>query len=395
MAIVEGTSHVVRHVNPAFCRLVDREEEQLVGKEFSELLPQKEKCVTLLDRVFRTGNPESYTEKEYSNPHPIFWSYSMWPIMANDRPMGIVIQVTETAQFHEKTVAMNEALILGSVRQHELTATAYRLNTQLHEEINERKKMGDELRKVHAQLADHAGQLEQAVEERTTELTAANKQLEAMVYSIAHDLRAPLRSMQGFSEMLMKGSDRIGDEVRGYADRINKSAQFMDAMVKDMIAFSRISQQRIESTSVSLKTVFDLVLADIKENIQESNARIESPGPWPVVLANQAIFVGLLSHLVSNALKFAGPEVPPLVRLRTEDRAEFIRVWVEDNGCGIAPGYQEQIFRLFTRLEGDKYPGTGVGLAIVQKGIERMGGRVGVESAPGHGSRFWLELRKA
>jgi len=394
MATVEGTSHVVRHVNPAFCRLIDGEKEQLVGKEFSELLPEKDIYVTLLDRVFRTGNPENHTEQEYSNSHPIFWSCSMWPIMANDRPVGVVIQVTETAQFHEKTLAMNEALILGSVRQHELTATAYHLNTQLHEEITERKKMGDELRKVHAQLADHAGQLEQSVTERTMELTAANKQLEAMVYSIAHDLRAPLRSMQGFSVLLIRESDLIGGEGRGYADRINKSAQFMDAMVKDILAFSRICQQRIESASVSLKIVVDLVLADLKENIRESNGRIESPGPWPVVLAHQPILVGLLSHLVSNALKFAGPEVPPLVLLRTEDRAEFIRVWVEDNGCGIAPDYQDQIFRLFTRLEGDKHPGTGVGLAIVQKGIERMGGRVGVDSAPGHGSQFWLELRK-
>jgi len=287
MATVEGTSHVVRHVNPAFCRLIDGEKEQLVGKEFSELLPEKDIYVTLLDRVFRTGNPENHTEQEYSNSHPIFWSCSMWPIMANDRPVGVVIQVTETAQFHEKTLAMNEALILGSVRQHELTATAYHLNTQLHEEITERKKMGDELRKVHAQLADHAGQLEQSVTERTMELTAANKQLEAMVYSIAHDLRAPLRSMQGFSVLLIRESDLIGGEGRGYADRINKSAQFMDAMVKDILAFSRICQQRIESASVSLKIVVDLVLADLKENIRESNGRIESPGPWPVVLAHQ------------------------------------------------------------------------------------------------------------
>ena len=84
-----------------------------------------------------------------------------------------------------------------------------------------------------------------------------------------------------------------------------------------------------------------------------------------------------------------------MIRLRTEERAEFICIWVEDNGPGIAPEHQSQIFRLFTRLDGEKFPGTGLGLAIVQKGVECMGGRVGVESAPGQGSRFWFELRKA
>lgn len=396
MATVEGASHIVRYVNPAFCRLIDRPKEQLVGKAFCEMLPQKDKCVMLLDRVFRTGQPESHTEQEYSKPHPIFWSYITWPVIVNERPVGVVIQVTETAQFHEKTLAMNEALILGSVRQHELRETAERLNAQLQEEITERKKMGAELCRAHEQLAGRAGQLEQAVTERTAELTATNKQLEALVYSIAHDLRAPLRSMQGFSAMLMKEAGPVlSDAGSGYADRINKSAQFMDAMLKDLQAFSRICQQRIELTSVNLKRVVELVLARLQKDIQERDAHMESFGPWPVVLAHEPVLTQVLFNLVGNALKFAGPDAPPLVRLRAEERAEFVRVWVEDNGFGIAPGHQGEIFRLFTRLEGDKYAGTGIGLAIVQKGVERMGGRVGVESASGQGSRFWFELRKA
>jgi len=89
------------------------------------------------------------------------------------------------------------------------------------------------------------------------------------------------------------------------------------------------------------------------------------------------------------------PGVPPIVRVWTEDRAEFVRVWVDDNGLGIATAYKNQIFRLFSRLHGEEYPGTGVGLAIVQKGIERMGGKTGVESTLGEGSRFWFELQKA
>ncbi|MDP2606644.1 MAG: response regulator [Deltaproteobacteria bacterium] len=146
MATVEGASHIVRYVNPAFCRLIDRSKDQLVGKSFCEMLPEKVECVTLLDRVFRTGKPESHTEPEHSEPHPVFWSYTAWPVIGNERPVGAIIQVTESAEFHEKTLAMNEALILGSVRQHELTEAADSSNTRLQEEISERKRTEAQLR---------------------------------------------------------------------------------------------------------------------------------------------------------------------------------------------------------------------------------------------------------
>jgi signal transduction histidine kinase/DNA-binding response OmpR family regulator len=131
MATVEGPIHIVRYVNPVFCRLIDRSKDQFVGKPFCEMLPEKDECVTLLDRVFRTGKPESHTEPEHSEPHPVFWSYTAWPVIGNERLVGAIIQVTESAEFHEKLLAMTEALILGSVRQHELTEAADLLTERL------------------------------------------------------------------------------------------------------------------------------------------------------------------------------------------------------------------------------------------------------------------------
>lgn len=396
MAATEGPEHVVTFANSAFLHLVDKTPEQLIGRRFCEVLPGMHACAALLDRVYGSGDPEKHTEQSHSDTDTDSWSYRIWPVIAQGRSVGIVMQVTEKEDFNDLTLTMNEALVLGSLRQHELTEAADASNAQLQMEIGMRKRTEEELHRTQAELSDHAGELEGLVAERTSELTNTNQQLESFVYSIAHDLRAPLRAMQGFSDLLVEEAGaKLSDAGKGYADRISKSAQFMDALLCDLLAFSHISQRRVELNSVSLETVVASVLSRLPATAQERNARVESVGPWPSVLAHESTLSQVVFNLVSNALKFSRPGVPPLVRLRNEERAQVVRVWVEDNGIGIAPDHRAQVFGLFTRLNGEKYPGTGIGLAIVQKGVERMGGSVGVEAAPLHGSRFWFELRKA
>ena len=304
------------------------------------MVPKNDICLTLLDRVARTGTPAGHMEEEHSRTHPLFWSYSMWPVMVNQRAIGIMIQVTETAQLHEKTVAMNEALILGSVRQHELIEMADASNALLQVEIGERKQAEEALRGAQAELMDRAGQLEGLVVERTAELTGTNKQLEAFVYSIAHDLRAPLRAMQGFSAILVEEADpSLSETNQDYARRINKSSQFMDAMLIDLLTFSRVSQQRVELIPVDLATTVDSVLSRLQTEIQEESARVESIGPWPRVQAHELTLTQVIFNLVSNALKFVRTGVPIVIRLRTEQRHQFTRIWVDDNGLGVASNH--------------------------------------------------------
>ena len=396
MAMVEGAGHLFRQINAAGCRLLGKPAEELIGKPLGALLPDQAHWVEALDRVYRTGQPESRTEEQVFTRPTEFWTYTMWPVMALNQPRGAMIQVTVTTKQQRQTVAMNEALVLGSVHQHELTEVAELSNIRLQAEIHERQKAEAALRAAQGQLWDHAGQLEDLVAERTAELTVTNKQLEAFVYSIAHDLRAPLRAMQGFSALVLGDAGTVLSEgSRDFVERIDQSAQFMDAMLSDLLAFSRISQPHLELMAVSLESVIGSVLARLQKEIQDTNACVECSGPWPEVLAHQGTLIHVLFNLTGNALKFVRPGVLPRVRLWAEEKAGFIRVWVEDNGVGIAPDYLEQIFRLFIRLDRGKYPGTGAGLALVQKGVERMGGRVGVESTPGQGSRFWIELAQA
>ena len=259
----------------------------------------------------------------------------------------------------------------------------------------ERKKADEALREARDRLADQAAGLEHLVHDRTAQLTEINKQLQTFVYSIAHDLRAPLRGMQGFATMLLEEEGQaLSMTGRDYAKRIGNAALFMDALLIDLLAFSRISQQQLHLAPVNLEAIAQSALSRLEREIQENNARVEMVGAWPGAVGHEPTLVQVFTNLVANALKFVAPGTVPLVRLRAEEIGEFVRVWVEDNGIGIAPEHQERIFRLFTRLAGQTFPGTGIGLAIVQKGIERMGGRVGVDSTPGQGSRFWFELRK-
>jgi len=265
----------------------------------------------------------------------------------------------------------------------------------LFRNITARMEAERALQAAHAQLSDRAGQLEEAVTQRTAELSATYKQLETFVYSIAHDLRAPLRSMQGFSELLIEDAGaNLSEASQDYARRISASAQFMDALLLGLVTFSGVAQQRVDLAPVELEPVVKLVVSCLAKEIEDRNASVEIVGPWPTVQAHEGTLGPILINLITNALKFMEPGVAPLIRLKAEDRGTFTRVWVEDNGIGIASHHQDQVFKMFTRLHGSKYSGTGIGLAIVRKGIERMAGSSGVESSAGAGSRFWIELEK-
>lgn len=140
MAVLEGATHLVRYANPAFCRLLDKPASQLVGQPCADIMPRMDVFLTRLKRVYRTGKAESHNEAQYEKPHPVFWTYTIWPMLVDGNAAGVMVQVTESAPIHAEMVAVNEALVLGSLRQHELNETADKLNAQLREEIVERYK---------------------------------------------------------------------------------------------------------------------------------------------------------------------------------------------------------------------------------------------------------------
>jgi PAS domain S-box-containing protein len=239
----------------------------------------------------------------------------------------------------------------------------------------------------------NAQKLEALVEERTKDLRASNDQLEAFVYSIAHDLRGPLRTITGYSQIVDEEySAALPEDARRLLRRIQSSSEFLDKLLLDLLAFGRAGRTQMELETVDVAKAWEAAVFQCSTEIDRRDARIEVRGDLPKVKAHGATLGQCFANLLGNGLKFSRPEVPPHIVLRSELRDDHVRLWIEDNGIGIPPEQHERVFRVFERLNGAKYPGTGIGLSIVRKGMERMGGKVGIESEVGQGTRVWLEL---
>jgi signal transduction histidine kinase len=276
------------------------------------------------------------------------------------------------------------------------------LKTLAWEEIRSRRrqyqvhKLLEELDRSHREVHNLNEDLERRVRERTAELEAMVGELRSFSYTVSHDLRAPLRTLSNLSHVLREDyRERPIDDVgRDYLRRLEDEARRMDGLIHDLLAYSRLAYADLELRPVEPGPLLTEILGTMADEIQASGAEITLLKPFPGVMADRLLLSQALTNLLSNAIKFVPPGVPPRVRVGFDPLEGWVRLWVEDNGVGIAPSDQGRLFRVFERLSGE-YPGTGIGLAIVQKATERMKGRVGVHSEEGRGSRFWIELPKA
>jgi signal transduction histidine kinase len=237
--------------------------------------------------------------------------------------------------------------------------------------------------------------MEKTVAERTASLREAIAQMEEFSYTVSHDLRAPLRAMQGYSQTLLQDfAPLLPDEAKRAVTRIAENAAHLDKMILDVLSYSKLARSDIRLEKISLDRVARQVVEQCP-GMQLPAAEIQID-PLPDVLGHDPSLTQALANLLNNAVKFVEPQVTPKVHIWAENRNDRVRLWIEDNGIGINPAYQHKVFNLFERVHPHlKYEGTGIGLAIVRKAVERMGGAVGMESDGVHGSRFWMELRAA
>ncbi len=258
-------------------------------------------------------------------------------------------------------------------------------------DISERKQMEDAITRLNAEL-------EQRVQQRTAELTAVNKEMETFTYSVSHDLKAPLRGIDGYSRLLLEEhAAELNDEGRLFLGNVRHGVEQMNQLIEDLLAYSRMERRNLNGIPLDLAEQVTRVLAERRDDIAAHGmvveVNMEAALEGITARADPAGLALVLRNLIDNALKFSRDSQPPRLTLDATADKETVTLKISDNGIGFDMQYHDRIFEIFQRLQrAEDYPGTGVGLAIVRKAMQRMGGRVWAESAPGQGATFYLEL---
>jgi PAS domain S-box-containing protein len=354
-----------KELNPAWHLVLGYSEAELKARPFWDHMEDSDRALTreALARAVELQKPISF-EAQYrcADRSMRFFSWTVAPYPAEQLLYLFARDVTDARRAEREIRNLNVDLEL---RARQLGAT----NMELQNEITTRHR---------AEVALHE----------------SNSALEAFSYSVSHDLRAPLRAMQGFAKVLLEDYGTVLDQMgKECAMRIVSAAERMDCLVQDLLVFSRLGHTKLDLSPVRVHEVVLETLVTLEYEIKNRNASIDVREPLAKVLAHPITLTQAFQNLIGNALKFIPDGKSPAIKVwsRVDDGVAVI--WIEDNGIGIPPENQGRIFKVFERLHGaDEYPGTGLGLAIVKKGIERMNGTVGVESEPGAGSRFWIKL---
>jgi PAS domain S-box-containing protein len=354
-----------KELNPAWHLVLGYSEAELKSRPFWDRMEESDRAVTkeALARAVELQKPISFeTQYECSDGTARCFSWTVAPYPAEQLLYLFARDITDARRAEREIRKLNVDL---EQRAREVGVT----NMELQNEVATRQR---------AEIALHE----------------SNSALEAFSYSVSHDLRAPLRAMQGFAKVLLEdygaGLDDMGKEC---AMRIISAAERLDCLIQDLLVFSRLGHTQLDLTPVRLHETVLETLGNLEYEIRAKNASVEIREPMPRVLGHGTTLTQVLQNLIGNGLKFVPAEKKPLIKVWAETDDGHATIWVEDNGIGIPRENQHRIFKVFERLHGtDEYPGTGLGLAIVKKAAERMNGSVGVESQEGAGSKFWIKL---
>jgi light-regulated signal transduction histidine kinase (bacteriophytochrome) len=270
----------------------------------------------------------------------------------------------------------------------ERTATLSITNEELLAEIEERKR-------TETQLEEYKRNLEEQVTERTAELTAVNKELEAFSYSVSHDLRAPIRQMSGFVELLQKQvADHPNKKIHQYLTLMTTASKKMDGLINDLLALSYVGRKEMQKGKVKLNALVKEVVGEIQYELKERKINWEIDA-LPDVIGDRALLRLVLVNLLSNAAKFSSTRKEAKIKITCKDEDGKFTCSVKDNGVGFDMKYVDRLFGVFQRLHTqEEFEGTGIGLANVQRIITRHGGRVWAEGALGQGATFFFTLPK-
>ncbi len=358
---VEGADHSVSYVNPAFTKLVRKAKEDLIGTPFNDTVPSGGECVLMLDRVFRTGEPAVYTRAEHSAPNPFFWSYVMWPLKDKlGRTLGIIVQITESSDSHQQYTSMNEALLLGALRQHELTQAAEVL-TRTSEDL---------ILRLQAEMAERKnaeGALVQSAKLATVGVMAA---------TLAHELNNPLESLTNLIYLAQQDT-QLSTKAQGYLAEAEEELARVAHMAKQTLGLYRESAtHRQVLMSELLSHLIAIFSSKIKNKQIVLALEVESEIP---IFAVAGELRQIFANLLGNGIDAVATGGRIRIKISTvKGLRPGVRVTFGDNGAGISKADMGRIFQAFFTTK--VTVGTGLGLWVSKQIIDRYKGAIRVRS---------------
>lgn len=392
MVEVEGIEHTVSFVNPAFCRLLHKTRDELMGKPFAQIVRNGDKCVPLLDRVYQTGESETHVEADHSEFARAYWLYAMWPALdADEKPERVVIQLTKTSHSRQTAAAINEALLIAGLHQHKLREEAERSSQQSQREVAERRLAEAALRDVNERLRSATGVAQQA-----------NKAKDDFLATLSHELRTPLTPVL-IASAALREDRRLPTDVREQLGMIERNVALEARLIDDLLDLTKISSGKLHlrAEPCDAHSLIGLAIEIVQADAREKAITIERlfGAEHSGLTADPARFQQVIWNLLRNAVKFTPRGGKISVRTLDETTAksgQWLKIEVTDTGIGIAPGGLEQIFLPFDQgpLAGDhRFGGVGLGLAIARAVVTLHGGHIGAESlGAGLGATFTVEL---
>jgi signal transduction histidine kinase len=392
MVEVEGPEHRVCFVNEPFCRLLNKTREELVGQIFSELVRDGEKCAALLDRIYQTGAFETHVETDHSVGELAYWLYAMWPALgADERPERVVIQLTKSANYHQNVSAMNEALLIAGLREHELREAAEKLTAHAHAEIAVRVTAEAALREANTHLLRATGVAE-----------LASRAKDDFLAALSHELRTPLTPVL-MAVTGLREDPRLPPDVRAQLSMMERNITLEARLIDDLLDLTKISQGKLNlrPEACDAHSLIGLAIEIVQEDAANKGVIIERvfTAHHSGLVADPARFQQIVWNLLRNAVKFTPPGGHITIRTADDPRpgvGEWLRIEVVDTGIGIEPGRLDQIFLPFDQgglAIGHRFGGMGLGLAIARAVVVMHGGRITAQSqGPNRGATFVVEL---